>query len=427
MTRLRPHPLLLLLFAAVPVPAQASPQNNAADPLAQRFRAAYTAYQAGQYADASARLQALETAAPASFEVHELLGMVYAAQAQDTRAIDQFQQAAMLDPHSAAAMNNLATALIHAGKTMEAEVTWQKALKLEPADYSASRNLAKLYLEQGKAEAALPLLLAARSARPDAKENKYDLALAYLLTKRPEDARRLVEDLLRETNSGELHGLLGRIDEEQAKYVEAANEFASAAYLEPSEDNLFAWGSELLLHRAYEPAIAVFQQATVRYPQAPRLWVGLGMSLYSRGEYEPSVHALMQATDLNAQDPRCYLFLSKAYLSSPSQAEAVIERFHHYAEMKPADAMAQYYCAMSLWKGRRLNAEAIDFPKGESLLQRSVALDATNAEVHLELGILYSDQHEEAKKHRSSWTASSSYRHNTRQRSIKNAPRCSSL
>ena len=257
--------------------------------------------------------------------------------------------------------------------------------------------MAKLYLEQGKAEAALPLLLAARSARPDAKENKYDLALAYLLTKRPEDARRLVEDLLRETNSGELHGLLGRIDEEQAKYVEAANEFASAAYLDPSEDNLFAWGSELLLHRAYEPAIAVFQQATVRYPQAPRLWVGLGMSLYSRGEYEPSVHALMQATDLNAQDPRCYLFLSKAYLSSPSQAEAVIERFHHYAEMKPADAMAQYYYAMSLWKGRRLNAEAIDFPKVESLLQRSIALDATNAEVHLELGILYSDQHEEAK------------------------------
>ena len=63
--------------------------------------------------------------------------------------------------------------------------------------------------------------------------------------------------------------------------------------MDPSEENLFTWGSELLLHRTYEPAIQVFQQATQRFPDSPRLWIGLGMALYSRGKYEDSIKALL--------------------------------------------------------------------------------------------------------------------------------------
>jgi cytochrome c-type biogenesis protein CcmH/NrfG len=167
--------------------------------------------------------------------------------------------------------------------------------------------------------------------------------------------------------------------------------------MDPSEDNLFAWGSDLLLHRTYEPAIQVFEQATQRFPTSPRLWIGLGMALYSRGRYEESIKALLQAADLNPTDPRCYLFLSKAYLSSPNQADEVIQRFRHYAELEPSNALAQYYYAVSLWKGKRSEATSINYPLVESLLEKAIALDGTLAEPHLQLGILYADQHEYAK------------------------------
>ncbi len=36
---------------------------------------------------------------------------------------------------------------------------------------------------------------------------------------------------------------------------------ARRAHLDPSEDNLFDWGSEMLLHRTHELAIVIFQQA----------------------------------------------------------------------------------------------------------------------------------------------------------------------
>jgi tetratricopeptide (TPR) repeat protein len=121
------------------------------------------------------------------------------------------------------------------------------------------------------------------------------------------------------------------------------------------------------------------------------------MALYSRGKYDEAVKALLTAADLNPADPRCYLFLSKAYDSSPNQAEEVIQRFRRLFELQPGNARAAYYYAMSLWKGRRAEDTGFDHKEVESLLQKSVALDPTLPEAHLQLGNLYGDQHEYAK------------------------------
>jgi tetratricopeptide (TPR) repeat protein len=138
--------------------------------------------------------------------------------------------------------------------------------------------------------------------------------------------------------------------------------------------------------------VNVFQSAAQHYPNSPRLAIGLGMALYSRGNYDDAVKALLKAADLNPSDPRCYYFLSKAYDSSPSQAEEVIQRFHRFAELQPQNASAHYYYAMSMWKGRRAQDANLDVRQIESLLKRSIALDPKLAEAHLQLGNLYSDQ-----------------------------------
>ena len=62
---------------------------------------------------------------------------------------------------------------------------------------------------------AIPFLEAAQRARPEAYDNGYDLALAYLLTDNLKDSRALTTELLKQKDSGELHSLLGRIDEKE--------------------------------------------------------------------------------------------------------------------------------------------------------------------------------------------------------------------
>ena len=168
--------------------------------------------------------------------------------------------------------------------------------------------------------------------------------------------------------------------------MEAANEFRVAAQMDPSEDNLFTWGSELLLHRTYEPAIDVFQQATKRYPNSPRLLIGLGMALYSRGKYDEVDQALLAAADLDPADPRCYLFLSKAYDSSPNQADDVIQEFRRYSELQPDNALAQYYYADESVEGKTARRSQRDYRTVESLLQKSIAFDRNTCRSTLAAG-----------------------------------------
>jgi tetratricopeptide (TPR) repeat protein len=382
-----------LLVCALPATAEDTPSQK----LDRQFQSAVAQYNAGRFAEAAAQLEELLPQAPQSFEVHELLGLVYAAESENFKALQHLDMAVRLKPDSAAARTNLAANLSHAGKLELAGKQLQKALALEPRNFDANHNLGELYIQSGKIADAIPFLEKAQLINPSSYDNGYDLAEAYCLTGRLSHARQLIHSLVRQKNTGELHSLLGQVEEKDGKFLAAANEYQIAAHLDPSEDNLFDWGGELLVHRTYDPAIEVFRQATLRYPNSPRLRIGLGMALYSRGNYEESIKSLLAAADLDPADPRCYLFLSKSYLSSPNQADEVIQRFRRYAELKPDNALAQYYYAISLWKGRRLEQTSVDFQTVESLLQKSIALDGTLADAHLQLGILYADQHELAK------------------------------
>ena len=248
--------------------------------------------------------------------------------------------------------------------------------------------------QSGKIADALPLLERAQRIDPNSYDNGYDLALAKFLTGRLGEARELVQSIARIKDTGELHDLLGEIDEKDGKFVEAVNDFQTAAHMDPSEGNLFDWGSELLLHRTYDPAIEVFQEATRRFPRSPRLMIGLGMALDLRGKYDEAVKTLLVAADLDPSDARCYLFLSKAYDNSPNQAKDVIQRFRRYAELRPDNALALYYYALSLWKGKRVQDTSLDPAVVESLLKKSIALDEGLAEAHVQLGNFYADQHQ---------------------------------
>ena len=53
---------------------------------------------------------------PESFEVHELLGLVYSAQSQDDKASQHLEKAVRLKPDSASARTNLAANLMRLGK-----------------------------------------------------------------------------------------------------------------------------------------------------------------------------------------------------------------------------------------------------------------------------------------------------------------------
>jgi tetratricopeptide (TPR) repeat protein len=378
----------ILISLCALAPAQDSQKQS----LDQQYHEAVSEYEAGRYAQASAQLEKLLPHAPASYELHELLGMAYASLSENDKAIEHLKTAVQIKPELAEARVNLGATLVRAGKAELAAEQFRKAVSLEPNNYDANHNLGEFYVQTGKLAEAQPYLERAQRIHPD-YDNGYDLAMADFLLGKRDEARQVINELVKLKDTGELRNLLGQIDEKDGKYVEAANDYEAAAHLDPSEGNIFDWGSEMLLHRTLEPAITIFEQGAQRFPKSPRMLIGLGLAYYSRGIYDGAIKALLTAADLNPSDPRCYVFLSKAYNSSPLQADEVIQRFQRYAELQPGNALAQYYYAMSLWKGKRVEAGDTGLSTVESLLKKSIALDDSLAEAHVQLGNLYADEH----------------------------------
>jgi tetratricopeptide (TPR) repeat protein len=360
--------------------------------LDRDFQAAVARYEDGKYSEAAAQLEKLLPKAPQSFEVHELLGLVYAAQSLDERARAHLEAAVRIKPRSASAHTNFGNILMRTGKLDLAEQQFKEAVALAPQDYEANHNLGELFARVNKVPKAIPYLEQAQHLNPGSYDNGYDLSFAYLLTGRLSDARKMIHDLTKLKNTAELHNLLAQVEEKDGDFVAAVNEFETAAHMEPSESNIFDWASELLVHRTLEPAIEVFRQGTDRHPGSSRMAIGLGMAYYSLGKYDDAVESLLRAADLDPSDPRGYPFLSRAFDSSPSQANEVIERFRRFTELQPKNGRAFYYYALSLWKSKRAQDSNVDVSQIESILKKSVALEPGLPEAHLQLANLYSDQ-----------------------------------
>jgi predicted Zn-dependent protease len=209
-----------LLLASSGADAQSAAANQDLD---RDFQAAVASYDAGHFSEAAARLEKLLPSVPESFEVHELLGLVYSAESQDAKANEHLEKAVRLNPNSPPARTNLAANLVRLGKIGPAEEQFHKAVELEPENFDANHNLGEAYVRGGKIADAAPFLEKAQRLDPSSYDNGYDLSLAYLLTGRLREGRQLVHDLLQRKNTAELHNLLAEIEEKDGNFVPAAN------------------------------------------------------------------------------------------------------------------------------------------------------------------------------------------------------------
>jgi Tfp pilus assembly protein PilF len=393
---LRPVALLLVALACV-LPIAASQADTSGSPAPERkLQSALSHFNSGQYAAAQQELESLVKTLPASFEVQELLGLVYSAEGQDEKATTPFEQAVRLRSKSGEARINLGTNLARRGKMALAENEFKEGVALEPGSFDANRNLGSFYLRGGRIAAAIPYLEKAREVNPASYDNGYDLALADEELGRLPEARHEIQELVKQKDTAELHNLLAGVEEKAGNYVLAANQYEKAAHLDPSEPNLFDWGGELITHQTPDPATEVFSEGLKRYPNSSRLAIGLGLALYLRGRYAEAVQALLKGISLDPSDARAYYFLSKAYEQAPGLADQVVECFRRYAELRPRDASAAYYYAISLWKGRRSETSPAHLDEVESQLKKAIALDPSLPDPHLQLANFCSQRREYA-------------------------------
>jgi tetratricopeptide (TPR) repeat protein len=204
-----------------------------------------------------------------------------------------------------------------------------------------------------------------------------------------ERARDQVRKDLATSDTAEGHRMLGNLDERLGDPLAAVREYEQAARMEPSEQNYFEWGAELLLHRAGKPAQEVFAKGFAAHPDSARMLAGLGTALYAIGSDEEAALRLCEAADLKPSDPAPYIFLGQMEKATSAPLPCSQQKLERFAKQQPGNAQANYYYAISLRKRERSAGSLEALRKSEMLLQKAVSIDPQFAEAFVELGNLY--------------------------------------
>ena len=191
--------------------------------------------------------------------------------------------------------------------------------------------------------------------------------------------------------SSELHRRNGDEAELAGHSLEAVHEYELAAKMDPSEQNLFAWGAELLLHRAFEPAVEVFSRGHKQFPGSVRMAVGLSIATYDRGETDAGKTALLAASDINPANVTPYLFMGRLQEAEKTLSPEWAEALHRFTSSAPNNAMAHYYYAVAVSK---LAPSKADNLVVQHELERAIQLDPKLGEAYLQLGIVLAENKE---------------------------------
>jgi tetratricopeptide (TPR) repeat protein len=289
-------------------------------------------------------------------------------------------------------VHNTASAPGATGDEKESESKLRAALASAPNNFDANHRLGKLYLRAGRYPEAIPLLENAYRIDPANGGNQYDLALAYERGGDLSQARRRIRELLANQQNADLHRLAGELDEKLGDPLSAVHEYEQAVKLNPSEQNYFEWGSELLLHRAVWQAQEVFHKGADAYPKSARMQIALGTALFAGARYDEAALRLCDASDLNPADPNPYLFMGKIQMAAPNPLACVEPKLARFVQQQPGSSVANYLYAMSILKRTEQLPDKQAVQQAEGLLAKAVTIDSKCSEAYLQLGIISASQ-----------------------------------
>lgn len=258
----------------------------------------------------------------------------------------------------------------------------------DPKDFGTNRRLGLYYLQAGRYQDAVTAFQTAFQIDPVSYDNEYDLAQALEMAGDAARARDHVRQLMARQQTADLHRMEGELDEKLDDPLSAVHEFRQAVADDPSEGNFFAWGSELLIHRAVWQAKEVFDEGVRIYPRSSRMLTARGTTLFAGALYDGAALDLCKASDLDPASVEPYLFMGKIEIAAPNPLPCVVAKLARFEKLQPANSLANFYYAMALWKQQGQATDPRIMEQVERLLAEAVTLDPQCEDAYLELGNL---------------------------------------
>ncbi|MBS1805845.1 MAG: tetratricopeptide repeat protein [Acidobacteria bacterium] len=367
------------------LPSMLRSQTTAADSIERLFQDAMAAEDRGELTKAEMLLRGVHEKHPGIFAVDESLGLLYVQQAKFEAALPLLKSGVDEQPNSDAAHANYGAALYQLHRNQEALVEFQAAARLNPKNGSTQESLGRLLMEEHHPIEAAEAFSAASKALPEKTDLVHDRALALIQAGRASQAVAELNVLPGSEQSAVAQSLIGDAEEKLGSYQRAAEHYARAVELEPSEPNVWELGLEFLRHWTFEPAIKEFEAGTAKFPDSTRMKLGLGSAYFGGSQYAKSIPVF---ADLLISDPNSALYAELLGMACTAVSEGSRSRCSElvqYAEAHPRNAKTSTYAASMLLAGV---ADDEHNRKASKLLASALAVDPRSAEAHYQMGLL---------------------------------------
>jgi tetratricopeptide (TPR) repeat protein len=360
-----------------------------------RGNLSFTYYRQQKHKLAAQQARAVLSVVPADPLANLVAGLVAYHYRKPQEAVQYLEKAGEIVTRSPEALIVMARLyLLHNKRS--AGLEFVQSLAALPTLSSADQfELGRVYSEYGLQDDAANVFNQLAQQFPSSYEARYNLALAYYLGEKIEDASQVLQLSVSRHSRPETYDLLGACYEALGKTPDAAKAYEKAIELDPlNEDYYLRWGELAMKVMAHEAAIKNLLVALQRLPMSYRIRLHLGRVYQAHGDIAEAEKTLRAAIAINKQYAMSWALLAMLFQSDGRFAEALRTVQAGISE-NPSDYLLPYVHALILWRSPEKEEP---LRQGmETLLTKSIAANPEFVESRYLLGRLYFEKGEKRK------------------------------
>lgn len=378
--------LPVLCMTILPICAQ-TPSSTT---LQRDFQSAMAAEDSGDLDRAQMLLSSLHERHPGIFEIDESLGLLYAGRENYSQALAVLEAAVRERPTSEEAHANLGATLYKLHRNHDALIEFERAVKIDPRKVTAQQSLGQVLLDEHKPDRAVEAFSAALRLKPGDDDLNFSYAAALVASARFDEAAQTLSSTSASEQSALAQSLLGEIEENKGNFQSALQHFDRAVELEPTEENAWSLGVELLRHWTFDAAIREFEAAAIKFPNSTRMRFGLGAAYFGDSKFTAAVPVFADLLDADKGNALYAELLGMACTSvSGSTVSPRCSGLLTYAESHPHDAKAATYSASMLLTE---NGSSDKTDVALKLLSGAISADPKLPDAQYQMGVLKQNQ-----------------------------------
>jgi serine/threonine protein kinase/Flp pilus assembly protein TadD len=300
---------------------------------------------------------------------HVANGIVLFNTEQASTANDEFERARQLDPLSASAHMWLAEYYSQQNEIARAEEFYKRAIELAPKTWIPHLYYGTFLHKHGRYAEAVDQFELARTLTPDNISVLRNLAGAYHMLNKYEDAASVLQRALEIRPTAGIYANLGTARFFQGKYSESAAAFEKAVEMNPTlylywgnlgDAHRWIPGNESKAYQAYARGIALLQERLSAAPNDPDLRGTLAVYYAKSGDRPNTLLALADIEKLQTRTPGSYFKAMIAYelagnrdkalqsLEAAIRAHYSLEEIKNEPELTSLRADKRYYDILSV-------------------------------------------------------------------------------